>query len=526
MIRSVFTLSLVLLVGCAPRLEARDHDAGRRTPRDAGPFPTSSGAFEHTVTAEGVITTVVDATGTDAWQRLDLDTGLAVDAGEGWDLAFSRFRGRTNGGVSGSGGVLAARLPGQPFETLTRAPEDGWLVDRLGPEDTVENAFHGGEEGADDWYEYTLATHTLTPRDVTYVVASTEARFYKLRFLSYYDGAGTPAVVRFAWAEIDPPLTALPDAGPPVLDGGVPQVDGGAEPVPDTTLTVDASDRERWVYVRLGAGVVTPADPTHGGDWDLAFRRTTIRTSSGTSGPGLGGARAAPEGVAYDEVLSAGTLGYAADALSESAVPGSEPTSRNPILTEWFDYDVRTHTVRVGARVYLVRTADGGYAKLRIWRWVDGVYELSFAPVERRPELVELLVDASAAGGAFVSLRDGAEVEGDGDRWDLALSGERMATHGGASAPGLGAALQTDARELDQLDAVPERGWVLDQPELGNPALAAWRDAGGAPRPVVFAVRTADGHAAAFRVLSHEAGLYRLALTFAGPGQRRFRGDL
>lgn len=512
--------ALSLLSGCVPRIGGDAHDAGRRdaeATRFDGGFPSSSGAFVHAISEDGIVTTV-DATDTDAWQRLDLDTGLTAPADEGWDLAFSRFRVRTNGGVSGRGGVLVARLPGQRFETLTRAPEEGWTADLPG-EGTHENAFNGGPDGANDWYDYDVAAHMLTPRDVTYVVASTAARFYKLRFLGYYDAAGTPAVVRFVWAEIDPPRSALPDAGPSgPLDGGV--VDGGPDPRPDTTLTVDASNRTDWVYVRLGVGVVTSSDPTRDHGWDLAFRRTEIRTCSGTSGPGLGGARLAPSELGYDDVAQAGTLGYVEDEVAASDVPGSEPTSRNLVLADWYDYDAATHTVRPGARAYLVRTADGGYAKLRIWRWNNGVYELSFEVVERRPEIVELEVDARAE--VRVDLRSGA-IAAEG-RWDLAISGARLATNGGASGPGMGAAVDTGVAELDVLAHVPTSGWVIDaSAETGNAVLATWRDPETlAARPTVFAIRTADGNAAAIRIVAHESGVYRIALTYAGPGQTRF----
>lgn len=518
--------AILMLAGCAPRLEARDDDAGGRdasVPRSDGGFPATSGRFVHALGEDGVITTVVDASDGDAWPALDLDTGLA-DTG-GWDLAFSRFRVRTNGGIHGEGGVQAVALPGQAFETLTRAPEAGWTTDRPGADGMHENAFHGGPDGASDWYAYDLATHTLTPRDATFVIASSEARFYKLRFLGYYDEAGSPAHIRFVWAELAPPASALPDAGPPTFDGGVDAgvEDGGVEPV-RTTLTVDASDRAAWVYVRLGAGVVSVADPSAGG-WDLAFRRSAIRTSSGTSGPGLGGARLAPAGVPYETLTEAGTLGYVEDAIAPSAMPGAEPTSGNAVLAGWFDYDPATHSVRAGERAYFVRTADGAYAKLRIWSWTSGVYELSFEPVVRRPERVELEVRPPAEGWAYVSLRDGTMLDATSDRWDLALAADgRLATNGGASGPGLGAAVETRATSIDELGAVPTTGWVTDaSAELGNAVLARWRDAStSSPRAVVFAVRTAEGHAAALQILSHDDGRYRVALRYAGPSQSTF----
>jgi hypothetical protein len=194
-------------------------DGGPATP-DAGwlpDLPPRTGAFRHR-RAEGsaTIQTRVDATSYEEWRRLDLDTALAVDDAESpaWDLAFKRFFVVTNGGVSGPG-TGAARAVDVAFDALEVAPSDGYLVDAPDIEEDddtgPETAFNGGPGGERDWYDYALATHTLTSRGRTYVVRTSEGAFVKLRILSYYDGAGSPGVLTFEWARIapPPPSTAL-----------------------------------------------------------------------------------------------------------------------------------------------------------------------------------------------------------------------------------------------------------------------------------------------------------------------------
>lgn len=528
-----------IAVACAPSLKS-DEDAGHSdasTPQFDGGFPSSSGNFTHEA-SDGVITTVVDASHDSAWQHLDLDTGLSTESG--WDLAFSRFRVRTNGGVSGSGGVQVAALDGQDFDALERAPETGWTVDvpdgEADDDSEPDNVFNNGEN---DWYTYELATHELAPRDVTYVVASSEARFYKLRFEAYYDDAGSPAIVRFRWAQVEPPMSALPDAGTGPSDGGVIMPDGGEEPLPDDAIVVDASDATAWVYLDVEDGVVTPTTPEADSGWDLALRRTEVRTNSGTSGPGLGGAKESD--LAFDDITEATTFGFVVD-VEESSRPGVDPTSLNPTLGRWYDYNPGTHSVMPGDRSYLVRTADGGYAKLRVWRWNNGEFALSFAPVARKVEVIELDVDATENGAwSYLSLRDGASVtitDASSDlTWDLGFSRTQIRTNGGTSGSGNGAAVETSAADLAALGMAPTDGFEPDtmlsagapgSPEYsGNPALATWYDYDESthavsPRPVVFAVRTADGHAAAIRILSYASGVYRVALTFAGPGRNDF----
>jgi HmuY protein len=139
-----------------------------------------------------VTTAQIDATSREAWVYLDLTTGLTVGADEGWDLGFQRSTVKVNGGVSGAGGVEVAVLTGQyaAFETTTTAPAEGYVTDADEDGDgTVEYALGG-------WYSYDSSTHQLSPADVLYIVRGADGEHHRLRFLSYYDDAGTSGVIR------------------------------------------------------------------------------------------------------------------------------------------------------------------------------------------------------------------------------------------------------------------------------------------------------------------------------------------
>jgi hypothetical protein len=207
---------LLAMQACASKLEATEDeveaDAGISDEDPDSDLPRRSGEFRHSPKLAGWVVSVVDATLETEWQQLDLDTGREVE--DGWDIAFSRFRIRTNGGESGPGGVQVAALVGESWGDVTRAPDEGFAADR---EDSTgdggdtdsdpDNVFNSGDA---DWYEYNVMTHELTPKDVTYVIASSEQRFYKLRIEDYYDSAGTPAELRFRWAEIEAPESGWP----------------------------------------------------------------------------------------------------------------------------------------------------------------------------------------------------------------------------------------------------------------------------------------------------------------------------
>ncbi|MEO1369171.1 MAG: HmuY family protein, partial [Acidobacteriota bacterium] len=81
--------------------------------------------------------------------------------------------------------------------------------------------------------------------------------------------------------EADDPIAGLdPDPDPE------PEPEPDPEPSEIQTLTVDATDREAFVYVDLDTATVLDASAADGTDWDLAIRRFEIRTNGGTSGAG------------------------------------------------------------------------------------------------------------------------------------------------------------------------------------------------------------------------------------------------
>jgi hypothetical protein len=556
-------LAAAWIGGCQPTLAPATDDAGPAL--DAffvatdGAIPPSSGHFTHTRRADGAIETVVDASSTTAWQYLDLETGLAVTpsdpaAERTWDLAFQRFVILSNGGATGPGGGLVARIEGSRFDAITRAPADGWIEDTVdGPVDRDDANDSAFTNGTNDWYRYDVATHALSPReDVVYVVQTPEEHFFKVQVLGYYDGAGSPGFLRFVWAPVEAPGSvtladagAPPDAGP-IADAYAP--DAGGPLVPEGALTIDASSREGFVYVDLDTrAVVTVTDPASDTVWDLALQRTLIRTNSGTSGPGAGGV-IAREAVAYEDVTTSGTLGFEVDHEEASGMPGAPPTSVSPLLGRWYDYDFTTHVVTPKDVTYVVRGATGSYARLRIWRWEAGVFQLSIDPIEVRPETVEITVDASSTGvWAYLDLHRGEPVAvtdaASDARWDLGLSRTSVRTSSGPSGPGdrgaVGGAIDLAATDFASVSSVPDDGYVVDEtitdprpgstPYAGNAVLGAWFDYDPtthvvSPRDTTFAVRLADGSLGKLEIRSYTAGVFVLGWSYAGPLRRDVRG--
>ncbi len=535
-------LGVLPLVGCLPKLAPQPYDAGPRPdaffiPMD-GAIPPVSGNFTHRRLDDGSIETLVDATSTTAWHYLDLETGEAVMPADPktdhqWDLAFWRYVVLSNGGVSGTGGAHVARLEGTSFEAVTRAPEEGWIDDAPdGPDDLDDAPDSAFANGVDDWFHYDLTTHILTPRtDVVFVVVTPSRNYFKLVFFAYYDAVGTPAYVRFRWAPVDPPESmVVPDAG---VDAAVPDAgppDAGFYAPPDA-VRIEAGSGASPVYFDLDTlSVIRVAHPEADLEWDLAFSGTTIRTNSGTSGPGLGGSLAR-EGVPYDAVTSTGTLGF---------VPDGAPDRPSP-LASWFERDGAS-AIRPRDVTYVVQGARGGYSRMRIWHYEEGVYWASFEGVDAAPETVELVLDASdPASFRYVDLHRGVVVSvpspSTSRDWDLGLSGARIRTNSGVSGPGGGGALDALEPSFIDLRAAPRTGYVEDvtlpdplapsESFDGNPALSSWYDVDPmthalSPRATSFVVRLADGSFGKLEVRAWSAGRFTLGYAYAGPFRTRF----
>lgn len=470
----------------------------------------------------GVHTAVVDAHDETKWSFLDLDTSQPVSPADSahdtvWDLSFQRFLIRTNSGTSGSGGGEAARLEGVGFADVTTAPASGYVADNeaMGESETgPAYAFLVG----DGWYSYDIATHQLSARAVVYVVKTPEGHYFKVQVLGYYDGTGNPAHLSLKWASVAAPATN------------------------SDQLVLDASSSTDWAYLRLSAGGTAEAGDT--AHWDVAFKGVSIRTNSGTSGAGFGGARVSTD--AFETISSATTFGYAIDEEQPVAgPPGSGTVSASPVLGDWYNYDGATHQVSAKGTVWLVRTAAGGYAKLQITAFDQATHKFAvrYAPVSRHVETLTLTVDASVSTTwTAVSLRDGAIVAvtnlATSKAWDFAFSRTLARTNGGSSGPGNAGALDSGTATFANLLTAPATGYVVDAvaplpgppgagEASGNAVLGDWYNYDAtthavSPKATTYAMRAADGSYAKLQITGWSSGILTITIAYAGPGAGEF----
>jgi hypothetical protein len=465
--------------------------------------------------------TLIDATKQDVWVYFDLEAGAIVtpanpDDSRDWDIAFQRFKVKSNGGSSGTGGVEVAQTTGA-CNDLLKAPSAGYLVDRPDGDDeemTPDYAMSFGPSSETGPWGYDPVNHQLFQSGNVFVVKSVEGNYWKLDFFEYYGPTGTAAELTFRWKGV-----AKPDE---VLPPGVIKV--------DTSLM-------GYIHLDFEAGVIDVSDPATSMDWDVAASGPAWRTNGGLNRIGIGGARLA-ETADYAAITSAPTIGYRADAdIPYPGPPGSGRYDGNPVVVDWFIYDSVNHTVEPKDQVFLIRGGDGSYGKLQILDYDEMTleYRVKLAKVDRAVEKRSITVDAGMSEFAYVDLRLGEVVEvmdpSASTDWDIAFSGTRIRTNGGTSGPGEGGAAGPIAMPLEGITTVAgtfEADRMIDGPGgsySGNPILADWFDGtqtATAPRDVAFLLHTADGGYAKMKVTSWTSGVFDLDWSYAGPGHDTF----
>ena len=129
-----------------------------------------------------------------------------------------------------------------------------------------------------------------------------------------------------------------------------------------TVYTVDARSENVWIYFDFSRGAVVPVLDPKEDAWDLAFKRYVMKTNGGRSNPDGQGA-----------VLKLNRRDFA----GLSAVPGNvefqadvHPKNRlhpfNPVLEKWYNYSYLANVLAPKPEVYVIRTQEGKYAKMRM----------------------------------------------------------------------------------------------------------------------------------------------------------------
>jgi hypothetical protein len=128
--------------------------------------------------------------------------------------------------------------------------------------------------------------------------------------------------------------------------------------------TLDARASEHWTFFDFSRGSVVEVPHQFGVDWDLAFQRHKILANGGATNPKGRGAILNLGEVPFDQVREAPADGYVEDTIA--AINPETIATENLAIKAWYHYNFLTHLLRPKANVYVIRTADGKYARMRL----------------------------------------------------------------------------------------------------------------------------------------------------------------
>ena len=134
-------------------------------------------------------------------------------------------------------------------------------------------------------------------------------------------------------------------------------------------IKIDASSKELWTLVDFSSGnTYHVAEPEEEKarlqklSWDIAFQRTKIITNSGVTNP-KGGVEVANLGpLDMNAITEVPQSGFTADSRSFGKLI-------NKNIAGWYNYRTRTHNIESKKNIYVVKTADGQFMKMKIWNY-------------------------------------------------------------------------------------------------------------------------------------------------------------
>ena len=172
----------------------------------------------------------------------------------------------------------------------------------------------------------------------------------------------------------------------------------------ERTLYIDASvgglsgqDSHPWVYVALATGqavALTDLEALSSKAWDLAFKRSIVRTNSGDSGPGHGGAIriALPWDQVDESTLGKTTLPIESWFDADCQLTLDSVMNLVTTFSGWSEYDETNHVLSAAPNVvFITAGADGSLYKVALLDYystpsgthgtVAGRYKVRLAPL-------------------------------------------------------------------------------------------------------------------------------------------------
>jgi len=329
-----------------------------------------------------------------------------------WDIAFNRYNVKTNGGTSGIGGVEVVNTGSKDFDAVTQYPGVGYQKDEEvttygRPKEgqttptvitnSVNKAITGTVMNPDPkgFYNYTPpAQGSNTPHinltKYVYVIKTTKGNYVKIQITEYTNSKGETGYLTFKYDTLT--------SQAPVEKVSLTFTKAAAEVQLDATAD--------WQYFSLATGSVVSATQSNTTSWDIAFKGYYVKLNGGVSGKGKGEALKT-ESKDFETVKETIVVGFEKDKEVTFKAMGGKETKENvsPVLTGGFGSTTGTINISPANMkvwgsvyapnkwVYIIKTADGKYAKVQV---TDFYKEVNGKKVENFPKLKYQLSDTQS----------------------------------------------------------------------------------------------------------------------------------
>lgn len=129
-------------------------------------------------------TVTINASSEKDWAYFDFSRAAVVEIHDPssleWDLAFRRGKVISNGGATnkfGKAGLI--QMKETEFDAIGQVPTENYIQDTSTKTETENPVLM-------EWYKYNYFTHKLTPKKNVYALRTTDSKFAKVQFMSFY----------------------------------------------------------------------------------------------------------------------------------------------------------------------------------------------------------------------------------------------------------------------------------------------------------------------------------------------------
>ncbi len=179
-------------------------DSSSINEKKGGPSRKFGGAQTATAINPNLLPTstiVIDATNEEQWTYFDFSRGKQVKIHDPssleWDLAFRRGKIISNGGATNKFGKAGLIDLGEvSFDAVESVPLKDFIPDKSTRTQTENPVLV-------QWYKYNYITHKLTARKNVYVMRTSDGKFAKIQFLSFYCADKQPGCIQMKYAYQD-----------------------------------------------------------------------------------------------------------------------------------------------------------------------------------------------------------------------------------------------------------------------------------------------------------------------------------